>query len=53
MCIRDRRVVSLDSVAKDNSDDEEAIEGEEITIEGEETPPMVEGDAGPEMEGDE
>ena len=46
------RVVSLDTVAKDNSE-EEADEGEELTTDTEETPPTVADDPTPETDGDE
>lgn len=45
------RVVSLDTVAKDNS--EEEVEGEELTTDTEETPPTVTDDPTPETDGDE
>jgi DNA gyrase subunit A len=50
------RVVSIDSVAKDNSeDDEEAVEGEgvELSTETEVTPPIATDDITPETDGDE
>ena len=56
------RVVSIDSVAKDNSeDDEEVVEGEELVtdtevaaeVDAESTPPTVADDTTPEIDGDE
>ncbi|MFT5699458.1 MAG: DNA gyrase subunit A [Desulforhopalus sp.] len=47
------RVVSMDSVAKDDSDEDEVVEGEEIITETDTTPPVVTDDATPETDGDE
>ncbi len=47
------RVVSLDSVAKDNRDEEEVMGEDETVIEGEQPAPPVQEDSGPELDGDE